>query len=148
MKDHLIRRSVQKLDAYTPGEQPKDRTVIKLNTNENAYPPSPKIATVLASSIDTLRLYPDPVCTDLRERIAEIHQCRPEQVFIGNGSDEILALCIRAFVERDGTVGYYEPSYSLYPVLAAIEDVAVKPVRLPEDFSWRMPDDYAASLFF
>jgi histidinol-phosphate aminotransferase len=66
---------------------------------------------------------------------------------VGNGSDEVLALCIRSFVERDGSVGYFDPSYSLYPVLADIEDVEKKPVSLDAEFGWQMPDDYSASLF-
>lgn len=143
-----IKKAVQELAAYTPGEQPRERDIIKLNTNENAYPPSPKIAEVLRRPADALRLYPDPVCHELRRVIADLHQCRVEQVFVGNGSDEVLALCVRAFVERDGAVGYHEPSYSLYPVLAAIHEVETKPVALNDDFSWNMPDDYAASLFF
>lgn len=144
----LVRKAVQALSAYTPGEQPRERDVVKLNTNENAYPPSPRIADVLARGADRLRLYPDPVCSELREALAELHGCRAEQIFVGNGSDEVLALCVRAFVERDGSVGFFEPSYSLYPVLAAIHELAVKPVALKDDFSWAMPAGYAASLFF
>jgi histidinol-phosphate aminotransferase len=85
---------------------------------------------------------------ELREALAEYHGCKTEQLFVGNGSDEVLAMCVRAFVERDGAVGYFEPSYSLYPVLAAIHEVATKPVLLKNDFSWNMPEDYSASLFF
>ena len=147
--NNLIRKAVRELAAYTPGEQPKERDIIKLNTNENAYPPSPKIATILAKAAERLRLYPDPLCLSLREAIAELNGCRVEQVFVGNGSDEVLALCVSAFVERDGAVGYFEPSYSLYPVLAAIREVGTKPVRLNPDFTWREPPaDYRASLFF
>jgi histidinol-phosphate aminotransferase len=87
------------------------------------------------------------MCNGLRTRIARLHGCTPEQVFVGNGSDEVLALCVRAFVERDEAVGFFAPSYSLYPVLAAIEDVRTKPVELADDFSWRMPADYQAALF-
>ncbi|MFH0954118.1 MAG: histidinol-phosphate transaminase [Verrucomicrobiota bacterium] len=144
----FIRKAVREMAAYTPGEQPKERDIVKLNTNENAYPPSPKIGEVLRQPADRLRLYPDPVCTNLREALAELHRCKVEQIFVGNGSDEVLALCVRALVERDGTVGYFEPSYSLYPVLAAIQEIAVKPVRLKKDFTWNMPANYAASLFF
>ena len=144
----MICKNVQALTAYTPGEQPKGADVIKLNTNENPYPPSPKVAEALrAFDPARLRLYPDPVFTALRRRIADIHGCTAEQVFIGNGSDEILALCTRAFVENDGSVGYFVPSYSLYPVLADIRDVEKRPVALGADFSWRMPEGYGASLF-
>ena len=145
----LIRKSVEAMQGYVPGEQPRRRDVIKLNTNENPYPASPRVKEVLERiSLNTLGLYPDPVCMELREQVADLHGCDREQVFVGNGSDEILALCIRAFVEPDGAVGYYDPSYSLYPILAAIEDVAVKPVSLGPDFQWQMPDDYTSSLFF
>lgn len=144
----FIRKAVQKLDAYTPGEQPRERDIVKLNTNENAYPPSPKVREVLERSYEQLRLYPDPMCLALRETLAALHKCKVEQVFVGNGSDEVLALCTRAFVEKGGSIGYFEPSYSLYPVLAAIQEASTKPVRLKEDFSWSMPKAYSASLFF
>lgn len=143
-----VTRAVQALTAYTPGEQPKSARIIKLNTNENPYPPSPAVGKALAAFDATrLRLYPDPRCTAVRERIAAIHGCAASQVFVGNGSDEILALCTRAFVEDDGTVGYFEPSYSLYPVLTEIRKAAKRPVTLRDDFRWQMPADYSASLF-
>jgi len=145
----LICRNVEALTAYTPGEQPVGGGVIKLNTNENPYPPSPAIGAALRDfDWHRLRLYPDPVFKALRERIAAIHGCSPKQIFIGNGSDEILALCTRAFVENDGSIGYFDPSYSLYPVLTEIRGVEKRPVDLDDAFGWQMPADYAASLFF
>ena len=144
-----ICKNIQALDAYTPGEQPKDPGIIKLNTNENPYPPSPKVAEALRTFDSArLRLYPDPVFMALRQRTAEIHGCSTNQIFIGNGSDEILALCTRAFAENDGSIGYFVPSYSLYPVLAEIRGVERRPVPLDADFMWRMPEGYRASLFF
>ena len=143
-----ICKNIQVLKAYTPGEQPKDPDIIKLNTNENPYPPSPSVAAALkAFDVLKLRLYPDPVYSALRQRLAAIHGCSEQQVFVGNGSDEILALCTRAFVENDGCIGYFEPSYSLYAVLAAIRGVEQRPVALANDFTWRMPAGYEASLF-
>ena len=143
-----IARNVAALQAYTPGEQPQDRDIIKLNTNENPYPPSPQvIAAVAAFRPERLRLYPDPRAMALRRRVAELHGCRVEQVFVGNGSDEILALATRAFVDNDGSIGYFDPSYSLYPVLADIRGAARRPVDLGPDFAWRMPEDFRASLF-
>lgn len=143
-----ICKNVQALETYTPGEQPKDPGVIKLNTNENPYPPSPAVVKALHDfDASRLRLYPDPVCRGLRERIAHIHACTPQQVFVGNGSDEILALCTRAFVENNGSIGYFVPSYSLYPVLANIRGVEKRPVALNNDFTWYMPEAYRASLF-
>lgn len=144
-----ICKNVQALTAYTPGEQPKDPAIVKLNTNENPYPPSPKVAETLKTfDYARLRLYPDPLFMALRSSLAEIHGCTVNQVFIGNGSDEILALCTRAFVENDGSIGYFDPSYSLYPVLAEIRGVEQRPVKLTADFYWQMPAGYSASLFY
>jgi histidinol-phosphate aminotransferase len=143
-----IRASVRRMSGYTPGEQPRDPGVVKLNTNENPYPPSPLVAQALrAADPEALRLYPDPLAIRLRERIAALHGATVAQVFAGNGSDEVLALCSSAFVERDGSIGHFDPSYSLYPVLAEMRDVADRPVPLGPDFEWRMPAGYEASLF-
>lgn len=145
----LIRKSVKAMAGYVPGEQSKGADIVKLNTNENPYLPSADVHDILSMiDISMLSRYPDPVCVELRKVIAELHGCEIENVFVGNGSDEVLALCIRAFVERDGSVGYFDPSYSLYPVLADIEDVEKKPVALDKEFGWAMPADYSASLFF
>ena len=144
-----IAKNVAAMQAYTPGEQPQDRDLIKLNTNENPYPPSPRVALALAAFDSArLRLYPEPRNLALRRRVAAIHNCGEEQVFVGNGSDEILALATRAFVEDHGRIGYCVPSYSLYPVLAAIRNVATAPLELGPDFVWRQPEAYAADLFF
>ncbi len=146
---NLIRKSVQAMAGYVPGEQPRDGEIVKLNTNENPYLPSPDVQDILSMvDIAVLSRYPDPVCLELRKAIAQLHGCGVENVFVGNGSDEVLALCLRAFVERDGSVGFFDPSYSLYPVLADIEDVEKRPVALGPDFGWQMPEGYRASLFF
>ena len=119
-----ITKSVRRLEAYTPGEQPKAKNVVKLNTNENPYPPSPACARVLKSfDLDRLRRYPDPNFGDLRAALAKLNGTRPENVFVGNGSDEILALAAKTFVENDEQIGSLDPSYSLYKTLAAIRDV-------------------------
>lgn len=145
----FIRNSVERMTGYVPGEQPKEPGLIKLNTNENPYPPSPRIAEyVKALDVNTLRLYPDPVSSGLRARIAELHDCAVDNVFVGNGSDEVLALCTRAFVENDGSIGCFDPSYSLYPVLAEIREVELRPVELGPDFGWSMPADFKSDLFF
>ncbi len=149
MMNAWIKQSVRAMTGYVPGEQPADLSVIKLNTNENPYPPSPGIRKVLAGlDLDALRRYPDPLSGSLRRELANLHGCDPERVFAGNGSDEILSLCTRAFVEDKGAIGFFTPSYSLYPVLADIRDVASRPVALGRRFEWRMPKGYAASLFF
>src|SRR5271165_1655147 len=96
----LIRPLVRDLHAYVPGEQPKIKGLIKLNTNENPYPPSPRVlATVRAAADERLRLYPNPTAQQLREKLAKMHHCKAENIFVGNGSDEVLALAVRCFVE-------------------------------------------------
>lgn len=145
----MIARNVQSLAAYTPGEQPRIPGLIKLNTNENPYPPSPLVAQAVAGfDVSRLRLYPDPMATELRDRIAFMHDCGIDQVFTGNGSDEILALATRAFAEEGSGIGYFEPSYSLYPVLADIRAAARRPCPLGDGFSWQMPPAEDSSLFF
>ncbi|MBN1557940.1 MAG: histidinol-phosphate transaminase [Lentisphaerae bacterium] len=152
-----IRRNVAALQPYSPGEQPADGDMIKLNTNENPYPPSPRVQEALARlDPETLRRYPDPACGALRQRIAAVHGVQASRVFVGNGSDEVLALCTRAFVEDGGDVGYFEPSYSLYPVLSDIRGAARRPLPLAAGFAWPVdsggnwdvPDACVRSLFF
>ena len=135
-----IAKSVQALTPYTPGEQPKSRSVIKLNTNENPYAPSPLVGKVLASfDLDRLRRYPDPVFAELRTKIAERDGVAPERVFVGNGSDEVLTLAARAFVDDGEAIGSFDPSYSLYKTLAAIRNVPFVPSPLADDFAWAAP---------
>ena len=119
-----IARHVRKLEEYVPGEQPRAKSVVKLNTNENPYPPSPKCRAALrAFDYARLRRYPDPNCSELCAEIARLNGTTPERVFVGNGSDEILALAAKCFVEDDETIGSLDPSYSLYKTLAAIRNV-------------------------
>ncbi len=139
----LIRPLVQKLHPYTPGEQPKIQGLIKLNTNENPYPPAPGVLRAVRSATDQrLRLYPNPTAQPLREKLAEFHQCAPANIFVGNGSDEVLALAVRGFVEPRGstkssrsTVQFFSPSYSLYPVLAETHGAEANACALNDDFS-------------
>ncbi len=140
----LVRPLVHGLHAYVPGEQPRIRGLIKLNTNENPYPPSPRVLRATQGAVDgRFRLYPNPTSQALRERLAKLHGCDPSQVLVGNGSDEVLALAVRAFVEPEvgcrkaskATVQYLDPSYSLYPVLAAIHGARTHAVPLGPDFA-------------
>jgi histidinol-phosphate aminotransferase len=135
--EKFVRPLVRKLHPYVPGEQPKIAGLIKLNTNENPYPPSPKVLRAVKAAVDErLRLYPNPTAQPLREKLAKLHGCGPENVIVGNGSDELLALAVRAFTEPgEDFVQYYTPSYSLYPVLAAIHGVETRGVPLRPDFS-------------
>ena len=150
MKKALIASHVAAMEGYVPGEQPKRRDIVKLNTNENPYPPSPAVGRALADFDYTLlRRYPDPMASALRNRAAEICGCAPECVFVGNGSDEVLALATRAFVEDGGAVGCFDPTYSLYPVLSEIRNVVCRRAPLNDDFTWRTPPpDFTADLFF
>ena len=154
----LIRPLVRELHPYVYGEQPKLKGLIKLNTNENPYPPSPMVLAAVKAAVDgRLRLYPNPTALALREKLAKLHHCRADNIIAGNGSDELLALATRCFVEpvaaevarrkesrlnesassrrRLQTVQYFTPSYSLYPVLADIHGAAKNEVPLPPDFS-------------
>jgi histidinol-phosphate aminotransferase len=139
----LVRPLVRRLHAYVPGEQPRIRGLVKLNTNENPYPPSPKVIRAIRAAADgRLRLYPPPTAQGLRERLARLHGCGPENVIVGNGSDELLAMAVRAFVEPAGngprgrsTLQWLFPSYSLYPVLAEMHGARGEAVPLGPDFS-------------
>jgi histidinol-phosphate aminotransferase len=140
----LLRPLVRRLRPYVPGEQPFIKGLIKLNTNENPYPPSPKVLAATRAAVDgRLRLYPNPTAQALREKLARLHRCRPENIIVGNGSDELLAMAVRALVEPGpglgarasrSTVQFFHPSYSLYPVLAEIHGAAINAVPLDADF--------------
>ena len=117
---------VASLHAYTPGLQPTEPGWVKLNTNECPYPPSPRVAEALRQEIGaegaSLRLYPNPKGSPLRAAVAKLHGLREENVCIGNGSDDILNLLVRIFCSPSAAAGFLFPSYSLYPVLVAIQD--------------------------
>ncbi len=131
----LIRRQVERMSGYVPGEQPKVANLIKLNTNENPYPPSPKVLEALRGAIDgRLRLYPDPMSSGLRAKLGKIHGFEPDEIVIGNGCDDILNLCVRAFCGECEKLAYFWPSYSLYPVLANIQGATQVELALDEDF--------------
>jgi len=121
--------------AYVPGEQPKVAGLIKLNTNENPYPPSPKALEALRAAIDgKLRLYPDPSAGALRQKLGKIYGFELDQIVIGNGCDDILNLCVRAFCGECEKLAYFSPSYSLYPVLASIQGATQVELTLDDDF--------------
>src|SRR3954463_3159471 len=122
--ESLVRPLVKQLHAYQPGEQPKIKGLIKLNTNENPFPPSRKVLTAIKAAVDgRLRLYPNPAADGLRQKLAKVHRCDPDNIIIGNGSDELLAMATRACVEpalsgqasgrSRKVVQYFTPSYSL-----------------------------------
>jgi len=134
---------VAKLHAYTPGLQPPEPGWVKLNTNECPYPPSPKVAAAIRSELGdegaVLRLYPNPKSSTLRATIARIHGLKEENVCVGNGSDDILNLLVRAYCGQAATLGFTLPSYSLYPVLVEIQDGRSNVIEF--DRSMRLPVD-------
>jgi len=118
---------VQGLTGYVPGVQPREEGWIKLNTNECPYSPSPSVnAALQEAASDSLRLYPDPVSSALRAEAASLHGVKAENVFFGNGSDDVLNLLVRAFSNADQKASFTMPSYSLYPVLCAIQNTATE----------------------
>ncbi|MBR6708688.1 MAG: histidinol-phosphate transaminase [Clostridia bacterium] len=129
------------LEAYTPGEQPRDQQYIKLNTNESPYPPLPEVCAALAAEGTRCHLYPDPECTALRQKMAARCGVRPEQIIYGNGSDEILSFAFQAFGGPDTPVAFPDISYGFYPVYANLYGIPAKVIPLREDFSLAA-DDY------
>lgn len=133
-----FRPTIERMRAYTPGEQPQDRGYIKLNTNENPYPPSPHvIEAVKAEAGAQMRLYPDPTAQRLRAVAATLYGLEVNQILAGNGSDELLSLLMRACVGPGDRVAYPVPTYSLYDTLVGIQDGVA--VRVPFEDDFRLP---------
>ena len=143
----LARSHVPALHAYTPGLQPTESGWIKLNTNECPYEPSPQVVQAITRELVNagakLRLYPSPTSAPLRSQIARLNGLTAEQVIVGNGSDDILNLLVRVFAGDDATSGFTLPSYSLYPVLIAIQDGQTREVEF--DRSMRLPVERIAA---
>lgn len=138
---------VARLHAYTPGLQPTEPGWTKLNTNECPYPPSPHVAEAIRREVGadggTLRLYPNPKSAPLRAVVAQVHGLREENVCVGNGSDDILNLLVRCFCTAEAAAGYTLPSYSLYPVLVAIQDGGTRVIEF--DRTMRLPVERIAT---
>lgn len=133
--------AVRGLHAYVPGEQPQGTGWIKLNTNECPYPPSPRVLEAVREAADErLRLYPDPTALALRQTIAARFGLTPEQVFVGNGSDEVLAHAFCALLRHGRPVLFPDVSYSFYPVYCALYGIEPQPVPLDESFRVRVAD--------
>ena len=132
----MFSERMKRLNPYVPGEQPQDRTYVKLNTNESPYPPSPTIKDFLESfDIEKLRLYSDPLSTRLRERLAEKYAVKREQVFVSNGSDEALSFCFFAFFDSaQGPLLFPEFTYSFYPVYCDFYGIAYERIPLDDQF--------------
>ena len=139
-----FRENIEQAKGYEPGFQPKQTVVLKLNTNENPYPPSPKVMEVLAQiKPEQLRRYPDPVGEQFRQAAAEVKGVSPDNILCCNGGDELLTLAFRAFCDENRTVAYPVPTYSLYPVLARLQNC--KAIEVPFDAEFNLPPKLAAT---
>src|SRR6184192_1431255 len=142
----FLRPNIRALAGYTPGEQPRDGAFIKLNTNENPYPPSPRVFEALRAAMtgDRLRKYPDPVGTAFRQTAGRVLGVDPDSILIGNGSDDILTIVTRAFVPEGGLVASPTPSYLLYRTLADIQGARFQTVPFTADWQlaspWPLPE--------
>ena len=132
---------VRELEPYVPGEQPQIDGLIKLNTNESPYPPSPKVIDLMThDAVDRLRLYPDPNSKKLKTSIAHYYGVNSEQVFVGNGSDEVLALAFMAFFQQAHPLLFPDISYSFYPVYCKLFGIAFNTIALRDDYTINFED--------
>ena len=139
------RKNIANMQGYVPGEQPKASTVIKLNTNENPYPASPTVADALAKiRLEDLRRYPQAMAEDFRQIAADVHGVDAENIIPTNGGDELLRLALTTFVEVGDKVIVTQPTYSLYSVLAEVQNCILEEIPLRND--WSIPADFAESL--
>ncbi len=128
--------TIRNISPYIPGEQPRDKKYIKLNTNENPYPPSQRVLDAIRLEVTgDVRLYPDPEAVGLKTALAGFYGLRAEEVFVGNGSDEVLAFCFPAFFNPGDTISFPEITYSFFPVYAELFGVKCKTAPLNDDFS-------------
>jgi histidinol-phosphate aminotransferase len=132
----FVQPHIARMAGYVPGEQPQGGGFIKLNTNENPYPPSPRVKTALVETVsDRLRLYPDPMATEFRRTAALLHGVEPDMVLAGNGSDDLLTIITRAFVGPGDLAGFPSPSYLLYSTLIALQDGRAAVVPYTRDWT-------------
>src|SRR5438128_8516928 len=138
----FLRRNIRAMAGYTPGEQPRDGAFLKLNTNENPYPPSPRVMEAIHAAVtgDRLRKYPDPLGTVFRQTAGRVLGVDPDGILIGNGSDDILTIVTRACVPEGGLVVALTPSYLLYRTLAEIQGARFQLVPFTSD--WQLPDPW------
>jgi histidinol-phosphate aminotransferase len=132
--------AVHALSPYVPGEQPRRDGLVKLNTNENPYPPSPRVLAAIAAATERLRLYPDPHATALREAVAARYGVAAEEVFAGNGSDEVLAHTFQALLKHDAPLLFPDITYSFYPVYCGLYGVRAEEVPLDAAMRVRIAD--------
>jgi histidinol-phosphate aminotransferase len=131
-----LRPNIERMQAYAPGFQPQGEGWIKLNTNENPFPPSPRVMEALQSAVDgRLRLYPDPLADKVREKVGETYRVEKEGVIVGNGCDEVLAMAARAFLGEGRVLLMTRPTYTLYRVIGQIQGADIREVPLNDDTS-------------
>ena len=131
----FLNERYQSLEAYTPGEQPRDMVYIKLNTNESPYPPAPSVvAAMTGEEVENLRLYSDPTGLSLKQKLAELYELKTENIFISNGSDDILNFAFMAFADSRGAA-FADITYGFYPVYGELHNVNAQIIPLEEDFS-------------
>lgn len=137
MAPRFVRPNVREMHGYTPGEQPAPGArIVKLNTNENPFAPSPKVVQAIQNvEPEMLRRYPNPTANTFRDAAASLLGITPDMIIAGNGSDDILTIATRSFVPPGGTLAYPDPTYSLYPVLARIEEARTVAVPWERDFA-------------
>src|SRR5215470_9711030 len=137
----MIRTAIRAMQGYTPGEQPRAGEIIKLNTNENPYPPSPRVFEALRGALtgDRLRKYPDPLGTHFRQVAGRVLDVDPDGILIGNGSDDVLTILTRAFVGEGGLVVSPTPSYLLYRTLAELQGARFQSVPYTADWQLSRP---------
>ncbi|MHC4755645.1 MAG: histidinol-phosphate transaminase [Planctomycetota bacterium] len=139
-----FRKNIEQAEGYTPGFQPARTDVVKLNTNENPYPPSPQVLKAMAEiSPEGLRRYPDPMGNAFRQAAAELNDVAPENIMCTNGGDDLLTIAIRAFCDADKPVAYPVPTYSLYPVLANLQNCETIEISFADNFS--LPDELSST---
>ena len=139
------RKNIEKMQGYAPGEQTGAANTIKLNTNENPYPASPRVAAALRDiDVAALRRYPAPMADGFRTAASELHGIATDQIIPTNGGDELLRLVLTTYVEQEDTIAVCKPSYSLYPVLADIQGCRFTEISLNDD--WSMPDNFLEQL--
>ena len=136
-------KNIRQVIPYTPGEQPNRPSMVKLNTNENPYPPAPEVQRVLAEmETDSLRLYPDPTASTLVHALADFYHLKPEQVFVGVGSDDVLAMCFLTFFNSDKPILFPDITYSFYSVWADLFRIPYERPALDENLRLRKEDYY------
>ncbi len=139
-----FRKDIDAIAGYTPGFQPKEPGFVKLNTNENPYPPSPRAVEAMRAAVgDSLRKYPPPMSDAFRSAAARVLGTSPDRILVGNGSDDVLNIAVRSFCDQGDPIAWPTPTYSLYDSLAAVQGARPVRVEFPEDYS--IPEGLAST---